>query len=126
MTDFSLAVSGVNTVEWTDPSRPGWVSRVNPHSGTSMLRYEGTVGVPIVLSGIVAGVVGEVDANLSGRLFSAGSFETPTPSPAGFTSASGISSVQTFVPRQPGHHVLYLRRSGGGGRIVHVDVKEAT
>lgn len=125
MTDFDLAITGVDLREWSDPSRTGWVTRLNPIFGRSMLRYVATVGQPVTLTATVDGVEGEVDANLGGRLFFAESREDPGCGPVGFSSASGVSSVQTFTPQTPGHYLLLMRRPGGGAYFIHLDAEAA-
>jgi heme A synthase len=121
VTDFDVQISGAELREWGDPSREGYVSRVNARDGHPMRRWVAQVDVPVTITGIVGGVVGPLDASLAGRLFRAASTETPDSIPAVFTSLSGSSSVQSFNPSRVGHYLVYLRRAGGGGHFVHLD-----
>ncbi len=97
------------------------VCRINPREGYPMRCYVGTVGEPVTLKGVVNGVPGPLDVDLGGRLFHAASVEQPHPWVVGWSHPVGASSVQTFIPTRIGHHLVYLRREGGGGWFAHID-----
>jgi hypothetical protein len=114
MPDFDARItSGVAVQIWTD-------DRANPLQSHPHRCFRGTVGVPVVISAVVGGVVGPADTALGGRLFSADLLECPAPTPTSFTA--GLSSVQQFTPRVAGHYMIALRRTSGGAMRFPVEV----
>jgi len=124
MPDFTAAYSsGVTLEQWTDPPLGNVPTRINPSAAYPHRRHVGSTGVQVELTATVGGVVGEVDANLGGRLFIGDFAEAPEfPFPP-ITNPAGQSSVQRFTPQAVGHYTFILRRTDGGGVFVHVDVE---
>jgi hypothetical protein len=77
--------------------------------------------VAVTIRATVAGVLGPLDAALAGRLFLWMNVESPGAAPL-ITSPVGQSSVASFTPSVAGHYCLALRRDGGGGIFLHLDV----
>ena len=131
MPDFDAKyTSGIAVANWEDPEDPpaglykGAPSRLNA-GPIKHLQFRASLTVLVEVSMIVAGVLGETDANLGGRLFSAWWIEEPYTAqvlalPA-FSNPAGQSSVQRFVPTSAGHHVFGVRRDTGGALIFHVE-----
>ena len=71
----------------------------------------------------VAGVDAPLDGALDGRLFYGWFAEWASASAPLVTSPAGQSSVRSFTPLEPGHYTYVLRRRGGGGCILHLDVE---
>jgi len=124
--DFS---SGTTLEEWSDPDSVSTPSRLNVYSETPPLRAVGTTGVQVEITATVpafGGVVGEVDANLGGRLFALHFAEVPSLPPPAISNPAGQTSVQRFTPPVAGHYSVRLERIGatGGSVFLHVDVQD--
>jgi hypothetical protein len=125
MPDFSASfTAGATLVAWTDPPdvppdalRP---SRLNPIVGHGHQRRVGLVGVPVTITAKVGSVTAPADSALGGRLFVGTLAETPGSVPV--ITATPKTSVQTFTPAVRGHYTFALRRQGGGGLFLHLDV----
>lgn len=99
---------------WSDPATAEAPSRLNPNPlhPPRYRRVEQTFAVTIQAT--VGGVDGPLDADLGGELFTAHFAEVPTWPPPAITSPPGRSSVITFTPKYKGHHLVVMRREGGG------------
>ncbi len=123
MADFTASFTGGVALErWTDPPSGARPSRINPLPNRPHLRRVGVTGAPITIRARVAGVTGPMDAALGGRLFVAWLAEYPSAVSPPIVKPAGQSSVRTFTPTMAGHYTFVLRRAGGGGVILHVDV----
>ena len=112
---------GTTVSTWLDPPTISKPTRLNAFSEHPHRRAIATVGVEVEVTATVAGVEGEVDANLGGRLFSFFFAELPSLLVPSITSPAGQSSVQRFTPIAAGHHTLKLKRPEGGAILLHVD-----
>ena len=122
MADFTvIAASGTSVVDWLDPSSGGAPSRLNSRPGYPQKRYLGALGVPVVLKGVVNGVVAPPDASLGGRLFVPFVVEAPVLPFMGIVSPYGQSAVQVVTATLPGHYTIGFRRPNGGIEHVHLD-----
>lgn len=125
--DFSAAfASGVTLEPWVDPpsadgTRP---SRANTNSQHPHRRRVGAPGTQITVQATVAGLgTAPLDSALDGRTFLAWLVEWPGQDmPPGIATPAGQSSLVRFTPARAGHHTLVMRRAGGGGVFLHVDV----
>lgn len=125
MPDFGARFTAGTTLEpWSDPPLGARPSRVNGFLEQPQRYQHGVVGNQVTLTASVGGVAGPLDAALGGRLFLGWFAECPGTRPTVATPA-GQSSVRRFTPVDPGHYTYVLRRQGGGGVILHLDV-EAT
>lgn len=123
MPDFRATFTGGTTLgPWTDPpdggARP---SRQNASLDRGHLRRLGTVGAEVELTATVDGVDAPMDAALDDRLFLCMFAEHPGAVPS-VSHPAGQSSVQRFTPASAGHYCFVLRRDGGGGFFLHLDV----
>jgi hypothetical protein len=124
MPDFRATfTSGTTLQPWTDPADGTRPSRLNTTTQRGHKRRVGTVGVQIEVTATVAGVTAPMDAALGGLLFLGMFAEHPGASPAISTPAAQ-SSIQRFTPSVAGHYTFVLRRDGGGGLFMHVDVED--
>lgn len=134
MADFQLEPTAGTAVEsFADDERPpgtdgpddkGAPSRLSPASGHPNMHLVGTVGVQVQFTARVGGVLGEVDANLGGRLFTGHLAERPTGgAPPLLSSPAGQTSVQRFTPTKLGHYLVVVTREGGGRISAHVSVE---
>ena len=105
------------------PDDKGAPSRVNPAAGHPPKHIVGSVGVQVEFSAVVGGVVGEVDANLGGRLFVGHLAEFPGASPPAITNPAAQTSVQRFTPVKLGHYLVVFTRPAGGRLAAHVSVE---
>jgi len=122
MPNFDVRFTGAALVRWADPPTEDLPTRINPAPNHPLVRRRGTVGVQVTISAVVGGVVGPLDAALDDELFVGWFLEYPTQDPPAVTVPAGQSSVRRFTPSRAGHYTYILRRRGGGGTIVHVDV----
>jgi hypothetical protein len=122
MPDFSASfTSGATLVAWTDPPDATRPTRLNPIIGHGHLRRVGVVGDLVSITARVGLVTAPLDTALGGRLFLGMFAETPGAVPP-ITSPAGQSSVVSFTPTVAGHYTFMLRRAGGGGLALHLDV----
>jgi hypothetical protein len=120
--DFSATfTAGATLVAWTDPPDALRPSRLNPIVGHGHRRRLGAVGVGVTITATVGGVSAPLDSALGARLLTGMLAEAPGAPPA-ITTPAGQSSVQSFTPAVVGHYTFVLRRDGGGGLILHLDV----
>lgn len=123
MPDFSASfTAGTTLVAWTDPADATRPSRLNPIIGHGHRRRLGALGVPVTITAKVGAVSAPLDSALGGRLFLGMFVETPTTIAPAITTPVGQSSVQSFTPPTAGHYTFVLRRDGGGGLFMHLDV----
>lgn len=123
MPDFGATfTAGVTGATWDDPASGDKPTRINPRPGQPHRRWVGSVGVQVTITARVAGVSAPLDAALGGRLFTATIGEAPGALPV-ISSPGGQSSVQRFTPEVAGHYSVVLRREGGGGQWLHVDIE---
>lgn len=122
MSDFRAGfTSGVTLEPWADPADSTRPTRQNTTAERGHTRRQGTVGTQIEVTATVAGVDAPLDAALDDRLFLVSFAEWVEPKPV-LSSPVGQSSVQRFTPASAGHYCFVLRRDGGGGIFMHVDV----
>jgi hypothetical protein len=142
MPNFDLVVGyGLSVADWNDPRAlvggvpSGPPSRLNPRPGVPEKRLLATVGVECEIRAVVyidgeGWVEGPADIVIEPNLFFAASVEAPHPWQVPFTHPTdeGIvwSSKQRFTLTQEGHHLIYMRRRGGGQIMVHIDAAEGT
>jgi hypothetical protein len=125
MPDFELKLSSnVDLVDWVDGASAARPSRLNAKEGHPAKRLSVPVGETVTLTAVVGGVEGPLDATLGGRLFSGDTHEFPSSAP-GWSSPTGQSSVQSFVPAAAGNYVVQLRHQGGGAILIHIDAEVA-
>jgi len=123
MPDFTADFTGgASVVVWQDPALGSQPSRINPSPEHPHRRHVGSTGVQVEITATVLGVVGEVDANLGGRLFIGELAESASAPKPAVSSPAGQSSVQRFTPTAPGHYTFVLRRESGGGIFHHIDI----
>lgn len=123
MADFTVVVAaGAELQRWTDPAgTAGQPSRLRSHPAHPQLYWLGKVGIPIVLEATpFESSPTPPDAALGGRLFAP--YLTEGFGPPIFVSAAGYSSVITWTPTSPGHHVVGIRRPQSGAVLVHFDI----
>lgn len=124
MADFLAAfTAGASLAEWSDPAFGSIPSRSNPRSGFPHRRRVASVGATVTVTASVDGVVGPADSALGGRLFTAAFIEHPGALPTLIAGGVGRSSVKLFRADVAGHYALIMRRSGGGGVILHLDAE---
>lgn len=123
MADFDVVVfSGAALRRWTDPaSNAGQPSRVRSYPGRPPLYYLGKNRSLVVLKAVVGGVTAPADGALGGRLFEP--FLTEGFGPPFFSATAGFTSIVTWEPTSPGHHVVGIRRPSGGAMLVHFDIE---
>jgi len=130
MPDFDAHfASGVTLAAWVDPPKPegagtgagGAPPRTNPVAGHPPSYYRASLGATV--EAIVGGVAGPLDAALGGRLFTTHFAELPIWPPPLIASPAGQTSRATFTPYLIGHHLVVLRRDGGGAIALHFDVE---
>jgi hypothetical protein len=122
MPDFQARFTAGTTLErWEDPPLGGRPSRINPFVGGPHRYRRVELGTEVTISAVVAGVTAPLDAALGGRLFLGWFAEWPAARPT-VTSPPGQSSVRRFTPSAFGHYTYVLRRQGGGGVILHLEV----
>lgn len=119
MPNFEVRITaGASRVIWTDPPTLTKPSRLNVDPVHPHTYREVVVGEPVTLSAIVDGVVGPLDAGLAGDLFTWWFGEVPQwPAPS-MSSPVGQTSVVSFTPQHPGHHLVVFLRSDGGRVLV--------
>jgi hypothetical protein len=123
MPDFGASFTGGTTLErWADPALDQRPSRINPDPLHPHRYRRSEVGEEIEVTASVGGVAGPLDAALGGRLFLGWFAECPTGNGPAVTIPPGQSSVRRFTVAAGGHYTYVLRRQGGGGIILHVDV----
>jgi hypothetical protein len=124
MPDFLARFAAGTTLEtWSDPPLGDRASRINPFNQRPHRYRRALLGEEVEVEAAVAGVSGPLDAALGGRLFFGWFAEHASTSPPAVTSPPGQSSVRRFTPGQTGHYTYVLRRTGGGGIILHLDVE---
>lgn len=122
MPDFAARFTGGTTIErWTDPALGELPSRINALPELPLKRRLALTDDPVEISAVVGGVVGPLDAALSGRTFLGWFAEYPGTHAPPVSSPPGQSSVRSFTPAEPGHYTYVLRRMGGGGIVLHLD-----
>jgi hypothetical protein len=118
--DFDAKVIGT-VLPWADTAstNPIAPSRVNPdpaypHSFVSL--NAGVSPIEVVVHAIVNGVEAPLDGALGGRLFTAMLAEWSGPIPPVLTQDPGQSSITRIqiTLLHGGHHLVRLRRTGGG------------
>ncbi len=132
MPDFDAhLVAGILLAPWVDPPLPegpttgagGAPSRLNSVAGHPPLYARATLGATITIEAIVNGANAPVDAALGGRLFTTHFAELPVWPPPLITSPAGQSSRATFTPYAIGHHLVVMRRDGGGAVALPFEVE---
>lgn len=110
--------SGVTRAVWTDPADGDRPTRLNHDDAHPHTYRRATVGQPVTLSAVVDGDVAPLDAALGGNLFTAWFGEVPSLPAPSMSSPVGRSSVVSFTPTHPGHHLVVFLRSSGGRVLV--------
>jgi hypothetical protein len=132
MPDFDAHFAGgVTLAAWSDPARPegpttgagGAPARINPIAGHPPGYFRASLGATVIVEAIVGGASGPLDAALDGRLFTTHFAELPIWPPPLITSPAGQTSRATFTPYAIGHHLVVLRRDGGGAIALHLEVE---
>jgi hypothetical protein len=132
MPDFEAQfASGVSLAAWEDPPRPegpatgsgGAPPRTNPIAGHPPAFFRASVGAAVTVEAIVAGTAAPLDAALGGRLFTTHFAELPIWPPPLIASPAGQTSKATFTPYVVGHHLVVLRRDGGGAVALPFEVE---
>ena len=126
MPDFSAELTAGAAGEiWIDPPVPegpstgagGAPSRLNPDVNYPHTYRAVQLGSSVMIQASVNGVPAPLDVALGGRLFTTHFAEVPVwPAPA-IALTPGQSSVATFTPTELGHHLVVMRRQGGGGAV---------
>lgn len=127
MPDFEARFTIGTTLEtWEDPPLGSTPSRINPEPEHPLNYRRALLATTIEIRAVVGGVVGPLDSALGGRLFYGWMIECPTPDAVPpVSSPAGQSSVVSFYPIAAGHYAYMIRRQGGGGIILHVDVVDS-
>jgi hypothetical protein len=122
MADFEVrVVAGIELRRWVDPpGSSGQPSRVRPHPGLEQLYRRAKLGQVVQLRAVVGGVEAPLDSTLGGRLFAP--FLTEGFGPPFFSCPPGQTSIVLWTPKNPGHHVVGIRRHQGGAVLIHFDV----
>jgi hypothetical protein len=132
MPDFDAHfASGVTLDAWVDPPKTespttgagGAPARINPIAGHPPSYFRATPGATVTVEAIVGDTSAPLDSALDGRLFTTHFAELPIWPPPLITSPAGQSSRATFTPYAIGHHLVVLRRDGGGAIALHFEVK---
>lgn len=120
MPDFDIRMaSGIEVHIYGDEPN----NRLNPMPGFPPRRFEGKVGVEIVLHVIYEGVEAPPDTALPG-VFSSDMGEWPMPAgPPVTVGVTSYSTIQRFTPNVAGHYVWNIRRRFGGCLSVHLDAR---
>lgn len=126
MPDFTAEITaGAATQIWTDPPAPespltgagGAPSRLNPDVDHPHTLRAVQSGSTVTIQATVNGVLAPLDSVLDGRLFTVHFAEVPVWPPPAITLTPGQSSVASFAPTMAGHHLVVMRRQGGGGAV---------
>jgi hypothetical protein len=132
MPDFEARfAAGVELAAWTDPPKPegpttgagGAPPRTNPLPGHGPSYYRLDLGGTVTVEAIVDGVASPADATLSGRFFTNHFAELPIWPPPLIIIAAGQTSRGAFTPYARGHHLVVMRREGGGAVALHFEVE---
>jgi hypothetical protein len=124
MANFKMRVtSGAEVADWTDYPTEDRPSRLNP-VGSPHRYLKAVVNTPIeaMATPESTGVEGEIDANLSGFLFSWWFASAPV-EPYTPISDPGFSSRCRFTPPAVGNYELVCYRPRGGSFITHICVE---
>jgi len=125
MADFLARFAAGTTLEtWSDPPFGDRPSRINPSIQRPHRYRHADPESTVTIHASVDGVDAPLDAALDERLFYGWFAERPSATAPIVTSPVGQSSVRTFTPLEEGHYTYVLRRQGGGGIILHLDVEE--
>lgn len=113
------------TVSATDTATTLEANAKTPGTGGNSIVTTDTAGFASwgggTLSGGGAGSEGELDVELSGRLFISDLIEFPIAKPP-ITNSGGQTSVQKFTGVSIGHYTFQMLRPSGGGQLLHIDV----
>jgi hypothetical protein len=132
MPDFDARLAdGVILAVWTDApaaesatTGPGGApSRLNALGGHPPSYFRASIGVAVTVEAMVGATTAPTDAQLGGRLFTTHFAELPIWPPPLITIAAGRTSRATFTPYTIGHHLVVMRRDGGGAVALTFEVE---